>query len=285
MIKKDVRMNPESIKSLKEFNKKQIQSNIKLHKIFLSMIIIISIFLIGFIVIYKSKISEIKSKMEIHNSKIRENEKYISSLNNMYSHKLVNILSTSINIFGNYHFSLIFDTSEEVKNTKNLISSFTNIENPFLELLYQGTFDGDKVEKIMFLIRYLSHILIIVETKNKEKFGFFFTFDKIDYEEEEKYEYFNTQSNNCFLFPLNYNEKYICNSKGKSTFEINDLGFFFFGNEDIMISHDFHTDGGIINFPFRSFDIKEKDLGYGMFKNFTNQFGIFDVEIYNIFNY
>ena len=34
MIKKDVRMNPESIKSLKEFNKKQIQSNIKLHKIF-----------------------------------------------------------------------------------------------------------------------------------------------------------------------------------------------------------------------------------------------------------
>ena len=98
MIKKDVRMNPESIKSLKEFNKKQIQSNIKLHKIFLSMIIIISIFLIGFIVIYKSKISEIKSKMEIHNSKIRENEKYISSLNNMYSHKLVNILATSINI-------------------------------------------------------------------------------------------------------------------------------------------------------------------------------------------
>ena len=173
MIKKNERMNPESIKSLKEFNKKQIQSNIKLHKIFLSMIIIIIIFLIGFIIIYKSKISEIKSKMEIHSSKIKENEKYISSLNNMYSHKLVNIFAISINIFGNYHFSLIFDTSEEVKNTKNFISSFTKIEDPFIELIYQGTYDGDKVEKIMFLIRYLSHVLIIVETKNKEKFGFF----------------------------------------------------------------------------------------------------------------
>ena len=282
MIKKNVKMNPESIKSLKEFNKKQIQSNINLHKIFLSMIIIINIFLIGFIFIYKSKISDIKSKMEAHSLKLREDEKYISSLDRIYSNKLVNILAISINIFGNYHFSLIFDTSEEVKNTKNLISSFTKIENPSLELIYQGTFDGDKVEKIMSLIRYLSHILIIVETKNKEKFGFFFTFDKIDYEQEEKYEYFNTQSNNCFLFSLIYNEKYNCNNKGKSTFEINDLGFLFFGSEDIMISHDFHTDGGLINFPFRSFDIKKSDLGYGMFKNFTKQFGIFDVEIYSV---
>jgi hypothetical protein len=222
--------------------------------------------------------------MEIHSSKIKEKEKYISSLDSDYSHKLVNIFAISINIFGNYHFSLIFDTSEEVKNTKNFISSFTKIENPSLELIYQGTFDGDKVEKIMFLIRYLSHMLIIVETKNKEKFGFFFTNDKIDYEEEEEneYEYFNTQSNNCFLFSLDYNEKYNCNSKGKSTFEINDLGYFFIGSEDIMISHDFHTDGGLINFPFKSFDIKESDLGYGMFKSFTKQFDIFDVEIYSV---
>jgi len=276
------RMNPESIKSLKEFNKKEIQSNIKLHKIFLSMIIIINIFLIGFIFIYKSKISDIKSKMGIHSSKIRENENYISSLNNAYSHKLVNILSISINIFGNYHFSLIFDTLEEVKNTKNLISSFTKIENPFIELIYQGTFDGDDVEKIMFLIRYLSHILIIVEARNKEKFGFFFVNDQIDYEKEEKYKYFNLTSNNCFLFSLNYNEKYNCNSKGKTIFEINDLGFFFIGQEDIIISHNFKTDGGMINFPFRSFDIKESDLGYRMFKNLTNQFDIFDVEIYSV---
>jgi hypothetical protein len=284
MIKKNVKMNPESIKSLKEFNKKQVQSNIKIHKIFLSMIIIINISLFGFIFMYKSKILDIKSKLEIHTSKIRENEKYISSLNNMYSHRLVNIFSISINFFGNYHFSLIFDTSEEVKNTKNFISSFTKIENPSLELIYQGIYDGDDTEKIMFLIGYLSRILIIVETRNGKKFGFFFN-DMIDYEENMEYDYFNSESNNCFLFSLNFNEKYNCNSKGKTTFEINGLGLFNIGNEDIIISHDFNTDGGRINFPFESFDIKESDLGYGMFKNLANQFDIFDIEIYSVWEF
>jgi hypothetical protein len=284
MIKNNEKMNPESIKSLKEFNKKQVQSNIKIHKIFLSMIIIINISLFGFIFMYKSKILDIKSKLEIHTSKIRENEKYISSLNNMYSHRLVNIFSISINFFGNYHFSLIFDTSEEVKNTKNFISSFTKIENPSLELIYQGIYDGDDTEKIMFLIGYLSRILIIVETRNGKKFGFFFN-DMIDYEENMEYEYFNSESNNCFLFSLNFNEKYNCNSKGKTTFEINGLGLFNIGNEDIIISHDFNTDGGRINFPFESFDIKESDLGYGMFKNLVNQFDIFDIEIYSVWEF
>ena len=284
MIKNNEKMNPESIKSLKEFNKKQVQSNIKLHKIFLLMIIVIIIFLFGFIVLYNSKISDIKSKMEIHTSKIRENENYISSLDNIYSHKLVNIFAISINIFGNYHFSLIFDTSEEVKNTKNLISSFTNIENPSLDLIYQGIYDGDDTKVIMFLIRYLSHILIIVETRNEEKFGFFFN-DKIDYEEDEEYEYFNSENNNCFLFSLNYNEKYNCKSKGKTTFEINGQGLFNIGNEDIIINHDFNTEGGIINFPLESFDIKESDLGYEMFKNLANQFDIFDIEIYLVWDF
>jgi len=284
MIKNNEKMNPESIKSLKEFNKKQVQSNIKLHKIFLLMIIVIIIFLFGFIVLYNSKISDIKSKMEIHTSKIRENENYISSLDNIYSHKLVNIFAISINIFGNYHFSLIFDTSKEVKNTKNLISSFTNIENPSLDLIYQGIYDGDDTKVIMLLIRYLSHILIIVETRNEEKFGFFFN-DKIDYEEDEEYEYFNSENNNRFLFSLNYNEKYNCKSKGKTTFEINGQGLFNIGNEDIIINHDFNTEGGIINFPLESFDIKESDLGYEMFKNLANQFDIFDIEIYLVWDF
>jgi len=281
MIKKNEKMNPESIKSLKEFNKKQIQSNIMLHKIFLSMIIIVNIFLIGFIFIYKTKISDIKYKMEAHSLKLRENEKYISSLDRIYSNKLVNIFAISTNIYGNYHFSLIFDTSEEVEYVKNIISSFTENENPSLELLYQGIYDGDDTEKIMFSIKFLFPALIIVETRNGEKFGFFFN-EYIEYEEDEGYEYFDSKSNNCFLFSLNYKEKYNCNSKGKTTFEINGLGLFNIGNEDIIINHDFDSNGGIINFPLESFDIKESDLGYEMFKNLTNHFDIFDIEIYNI---
>ena len=277
-------MNPESIKSIKEFHKRQVQSNIKLHKIFLSMIIIINIFLIGFIFIYKSKISDSKSKLEIHSSKIRENENNISSLSNVYSHKLVNILAASLNIYGNYHFSLIFDTSEEVKNTKNLISSFAKNENIYLELMYQGFYDENDADKIISLINYLYYLLIIVETKNGEKFGFFFK-DRIDLKEDDKYKYFNTESNDCFLFSLSYNEIYKCNSKGKTTFEINGIGLFNIGNEDIIINHDFNTDGGTINFPFGEFDIKESDLGYEMFKNINHKFDIFDVEIYSVWDF
>jgi cell division protein FtsL len=283
-MNKNEKMNPESIKSLKEFNKKQLQSNIKLHKIFLSMIIIINIFLIGFIFIYKSKISDIKSKLDIHSSKLRENEKNISSLNNDYSHKLVNIFATSMNIYGNYHFSLVFDTSEEVKNTKNFISSFIHVENISLELIYQGIYDGDKADTIMKLFSYIHNILIIVETRSGEKFGFFFD-DKNDLKEDDKYKYFYSKSNDCFLFSLKYNEKYNCNSKGKTTFEINGIGLFNIGNEDIISSHDFNTDGGKINFPFESFDIKESDLGYKMFKNLKNQFDILDVEIYSVWDF
>jgi len=284
MIKKNEKMSPESIKSLKEFNKKQIQSNITLHKIFLSIIIIINIFLIVFIFMYKSKISEIKSKLETHSLKLKENEKYISSLDSIYSHKLVNIFATSFNFLGNYHFSFIFDTSEEVKYIKNLISSFIKIENPLFDFIYQGIYDGYNVEDVLLLIKYSIHTLIVLETKNREKFGFFFN-EFIDYEENEGYNYFISENNNCFLFSLDYKEKYKCNSKGKITFEINGLGLFNIGNEDIIISHDFNTDGGKINFPFETFDIKESDLGYGMFKNLNNHFDIFDIEIYSVWDF
>ena len=57
-------MNQESIKSIKDFNKKQVESNIKLHKVFLSMVIVVNIILVIFIIIYKLKISSIKSKSD-----------------------------------------------------------------------------------------------------------------------------------------------------------------------------------------------------------------------------
>ena len=59
-------INQESIKSLKEYNKKEVESNIKLHKVFLSMIILVNIILVIFIIIYKLKISSIKSKSNIN---------------------------------------------------------------------------------------------------------------------------------------------------------------------------------------------------------------------------
>ena len=56
------------------------------------------------------------------------------------------------------------------------------------------------------------------------------------------------------------------------------------GNEDIIIAQNFDKNGGEINFPFESFDINENDKGYKMFKNINNQFDIFEVEIYRVYD-
>ena len=48
-------INQESIKSLKEYNKKEVESNIKLHKVFLSMIIVKLILILLIILIITKK--------------------------------------------------------------------------------------------------------------------------------------------------------------------------------------------------------------------------------------
>ena len=135
MEKNKENMNIESIKTLKEFHKKRINNNIKLHKIFLSMIILINIILIIFIIAYKTKIHDIQIKSQGKTSVLKEKTNYKTSMNDSISHKLVNIFTTSTNVIGNYHFSMVFETSEEVNMVKSFISSSTDIKSPSLLLI------------------------------------------------------------------------------------------------------------------------------------------------------
>ena len=57
-------INEESRNALRNFRENQINSNVKLHKLFLVLVFIINIGLLGFIIFYKSKISEIKNPEE-----------------------------------------------------------------------------------------------------------------------------------------------------------------------------------------------------------------------------
>jgi len=120
-------INQESIKSLKEFNKKEVESNIKLHKVFLSMIILVNIILVIFIIIYKLKISSIKSKSNINSIALKEKTNYITSVYDNIMHKLTNIFAVSINTNGNFRFSMIFENSDEVNFVKDFF---------FIRLLY-----------------------------------------------------------------------------------------------------------------------------------------------------
>ena len=80
MSEKNENMNKESILSIKEFRKKQIQTNIKIHIFVLIMIAIINIILIIFIISYKSKIRELKSKTNINSTNLTQGTYYIKSL-------------------------------------------------------------------------------------------------------------------------------------------------------------------------------------------------------------
>ena len=121
------KISSESKKSLKEINKIQIQSSIKLHKVFLSMIIIVNIILAIFIIIYKLKISSIKSKSNINSLTLKKTN-YITSAHDSIMYKLTNIFA-SINSYRNFRFSMIFENSDEVNFVKDFFYKICYIIN------------------------------------------------------------------------------------------------------------------------------------------------------------
>ena len=275
-MKKNENINPDSKIALKEFHQKQIMTNIKLHIFFLSMISIINICLLNFIIMYKKQISEIKDKSNQRTLSIKYSQKNISYQQNSIDHKLVNILSISSNSYGNFHFSLLFEKSEEVNMIKKFISDFTKIENPTMLLAYQGSTDSDNSLVLLDIINYFQNTLFIIGTKDGNKFGFFF--EKMI--SPNNLGYFESDSNRCFIISFKNKEKYEC-LQNQKTFEINKNSLFNIGDGDIIIKHNFLTNDGIINFPFKSFDtngIKEN-----VFTKYNGEFEISDIEIYFIF--
>ena len=266
-------MNPESIKSLKEFNKKQVESNIKLHKVFLSMIVIVNIILVIFIIMYKLKISLIKSKSDINSLTLKDKSDYITSAYGSINHKLANVLAISMNTYGNFHFSMIFENSNEVNFVKELVSEYKRNQFSLL-LIYQEQADSDDSQILLDIINNFSDILILIETKNGEKFGFFYK-DEI-YPNEDGY--FESHTDRCFLFSIGSKEIYKCSLS--TTFEVNKDMLFNIGNGDIEIYHNYMTNGGNINFPFASFyKDRTKD---SIFKKLNGHFEIQEMEIYII---
>ena len=202
---------------------------------------------------------------------------FISTINNSISHKLVNILAISMSSFGNFHFSLIFDNSEEVNLVKKIISYYKIKKEPNLLLIYQGYVDTDESPIILDIIKYYSNTLTIIKTKNEEKFGFFFDNAIIP----NKQGFFESNSHKCFIFSFSDKINYDCKINNQN-FNVNKDILFNIGNGDIEINHNFHTNGGKINFPFKSFNIPEdKD---SLFKRINGYIDIQDIEIYVVIN-
>ena len=266
-------INQSSMKSIKEFRKNQVELNIKIHIFALIMIFCIDICLTIFIISYIYKIKEISSKNTKSFSHIKENSSYLTSMGNSISHKMVNIFAKSFNSDGNIHFSFLFEKSEEVQSIKNKISTFALFSKPHLILRYESNIDGDNSSDIINSIKYWINLLFIIGSKSGEKFGFFFqeTFTL------NKKGFFQSNTNRCFLYSFMNKEEYPCNE----IFILNNESLLDIGNGDIIINHEFKSNGGIINYPFKSFTIPEND---NEFYKLKGKFEIKDIEIYIVYD-
>jgi len=264
MSEKNENMNKESILSIKEFRKKQIQTNIKIHIFVLIMMVIINTILIIFIIYYKSKVRELTSKTNINSVNLTQGTYYIKSLESSLLHKMVNILSSSSNIYGTAHFSFLLETSEEVQSIKDSIKSCIGFHNPQLIPAYESNIQDELSSTFLNSMKYWLEFLIIVGAKTGEKFALFFQ----DYQ---------SSAHKCFLFSFKNKKHYEC--KGKNVLQINHDYPFNIGNYDIIINKEFKTNGGEINFPFKIFDIQEENE----FSKLNGHFDIKDIEIYLVF--
>ena len=273
IMKKSEKMNPDSVKSLKEFRQKQIETNKKLHIIFLIMIGIVNICFLYFIITYKKKISEINLKSNKTLSNISKDTNYLSNQENLISHKLVNIFSISNDLIGNYHFSFLIESSEEVQMIKNFIKEYIRIDKQSLFFAYQGKSDTDDIDTILDILYYYPNMLMIIGTKDENRFGYYFGNPLIP----DKSGIFESYNNTCFIFSFQTKEKYKCLNNGKML-EMNKNNLFNIGNGDIIINYNFLSKGGVINYPFKSFDIPDHENN--VFTKENGEFEIRDIEIF-----
>ena len=272
-------MNDNSIKEMKNFQQKYKKSNIFLHKIALAFLCCLNFVLVIFIVLYKSKISNIKAKYDKNNIILSENKFSIINNENIIHKKLVNIFSY-FNSF-TYYFSYIFETSKEVNLMKNSIKSFyqeqninLNPDNFTIHFKFQGITDGDYFDILYKKLNYCYNTFILIDAENKIKFGFFIQGAII----HESYYQYDDRENNCFLLFFQSGKMYKCNSdKTKLKINNDNKEILIIGENDIIIKDNFLEPGnhGIINFPFKSF---ENDINNEI--DLNGEFKIKGIEIF-----
>lgn len=278
MIKNE-NMNKESIQSLKDFKLKQIKLNKKYYLTFIIFISLINIGLIIFIILFKSRINKINNRFQNNYSYIKDNKNSINNNQISINKKVVNIIATS-SYYGVPHLSYIFEKSEEVQMVKNhLFDFYKEVEGKSLDVnkinfifVHQGIINGDTFQSLTDNVAIENNILMVIETKNKNKFGFY-SDDYILFENG-----YISLDKKCFIFSFQNKKRYNCNGTGEA-FKVNKDYFFNIGNGDIIINNNFFENGGIIKSPLNSFD--NGNINSSIFTE-SLEFKIKDVEIYSI---
>lgn len=272
----------ESKASLKQFRHEQILANIRYHKIFLSLIIIINIGLLFFILTYKIKLNQIKSLSKTHSSSINSNDNELLTLQTSMDHKIVNIASLTKN--GNFRFSLIFDNSEDFNIVKNLAYGYNtdpdlDLKEKHIFFLYQNFIENDGFLGFIRSISYFENIFLFIQTEKGNKFGIFVK----DIIIQDNYHEFKGKTNDIFLYSFETKKKYNFIGDKKKSISFTKEKMISVGDDEIVIFSDFWDKGGYIKYPLKSFDLSNTDTN--IFTGENGEFFIRYIEGYSFIRF
>ena len=266
--------------ALRQYRHDQILSNIKYHKIFLSLTIIINIGLLFFILSYKIKINQIKSLSSTHSSSINSKDNELASKHSSINHKMVNIASLSRSY--HYRFSLIFDNSEDFNIIKNLAYEY-KIDNDLKEkqtfFLYQSFTDSDEYINFIRSISYFENIFIFIQTEKGHKFGIFVE----DFIVQNKQHEFEGNTKDIFLYSFETKKKYGFIGNNKKSISFTKEKMIKVGDDEIVIDSQYWEKGGYIKYPLKSFDLSGTNKN--VFTGENGEFFIRYIEVYSFMKF
>ena len=276
-------INEKSKMSLEEFNKKNLKSNILIHKIFLVVCILINIILFIFIISYLYKISSLQEFETYSTFNYKIKDQHLSNMQKEISHKFVNLILRC------YDKDLCF--SHTFKNTTELDATLDDlgIVNPLIKkvrrlyLVYTSTFI-EKPEKkysnfmenefINLGIRYYFKFFIVIETFSKTKYGIYVWSEKINeiefpvcFKKDEVYFY---SFKNRKIYEYKGNE---CALKITKKYD------FILGDDDFILHNQFVEDDIVINSNLSSFKELNSDNSAD---EEIGKFGVRHLEFFNL---
>ncbi len=260
------KINKESMKSIEDYNKQIKVWNIKMHKICISLLIIINICLICFLFLYNYQINLISLNSSNQVKEILKEENIKKDLNYQIDHMFINLYSNRG--FDNLLYSYFIENMEEMNRIKDLLISTRGLDiqnrNSIHPVMIFSIFNLPiKKENITEIILYIPNIMILIETFEKKKFGFFWSVPISRHSKAIK-------DNNAFIFEYDTGKKYMVKDtaeysiffpddpKSDILFKIGDGDFIIYKscleNDDICKSNfpESYERNGAINNPFTS---------------------------------
>ena len=273
-----------STQILNEYHKNQVQTNICLHKFCLIIIIIINLFLLGFSITYKTKISKIKNQILLKNTKIEDIQFNKTKIINDCDKKLVNIFSHGKG--GKWHFSNFFKDLEEMRFLKNRLLYLLigpNKESKSMKItlkfICKGSYDGDNFD--IASVELMSHgsfsnYLFLIKDRKGNRFGLI-TQNGLRVEDG----IFIYRERKCFLFFFDERKMYDYIGEKECIFFKNNK--MIIGKNDIVINENYFEKGGNVTVPIKMFNVSD-NINQKYFNEKNNAIEIEDIELFS-YNY